>query len=407
MKVIRQLILAIAVLGATSSHAQIAWSSDYTASLKIASISKKPLLVYFTTDWCGWCKVMERETFTDKSVTDQSEKYIPVKLDAEKDGAALAKKLKVSAFPTFVFLNASGVETGRIVGYRTAPTFRNMVEVELNGDRTVDKVEKHLKQFPSDIRALMLLAQIEATKGNSEQAKKVVEKLIFLEAKGPEMAALCCQLGEVIGTADLGFSKRALTYAIELKDTSTRSVAYGRLMNMAAMSGNFELLQSTAKKLMLEKDIEPTLFKQAERVAKGPLQKEVLSQPKSLVMELAKQLSAQENRDRFFLTNLFEDKASLAYLLNYQDGKQGRLMVSIDSVLDVLGIDSLKTRFEFNIDSISQDRRVATAKVNWKANSTSISGSTVSSAGVLSLTMVQDGSLWRIQCAVFEPIPQL
>ena len=36
------------------------------------------------TDWCGWCKVMDRNTFTNEEVINIiNNKFIPIKFDAE------------------------------------------------------------------------------------------------------------------------------------------------------------------------------------------------------------------------------------------------------------------------------------------------------------------------------------
>lgn len=46
--------------------------------------SPRPILVDVYTDWCGWCKVMDRETYGKQAVADYiNEYYYPVKLDAE------------------------------------------------------------------------------------------------------------------------------------------------------------------------------------------------------------------------------------------------------------------------------------------------------------------------------------
>ena len=61
---------------------------DMKTAAAITNTEKKMYFVDVYTDWCGWCKVMDKKTFTDPQVIKAlSEKYHVVKFDAEQKDA--------------------------------------------------------------------------------------------------------------------------------------------------------------------------------------------------------------------------------------------------------------------------------------------------------------------------------
>ena len=66
--------------------AQINWLNFAEAQAKIKENPKK-IFVDLYTDWCGWCKVMDKKTFSDPKVIDYINKhYYAVKFDGEYKG---------------------------------------------------------------------------------------------------------------------------------------------------------------------------------------------------------------------------------------------------------------------------------------------------------------------------------
>ena len=62
---------------------KITWYS-WQQAIELNKTTPKKLLVDVYTDWCGWCKVMDRETFPNDTIADYLNKnFYCVKLNAE------------------------------------------------------------------------------------------------------------------------------------------------------------------------------------------------------------------------------------------------------------------------------------------------------------------------------------
>lgn len=87
-QVIKLLFIAFIVLSLNSNvNAQeselVKWYSIEEAQ---ELVKKEPRKIYIDmyTDWCGWCKVMDKKTFTDESIANHlNTNFYAVKFDAE------------------------------------------------------------------------------------------------------------------------------------------------------------------------------------------------------------------------------------------------------------------------------------------------------------------------------------
>lgn len=53
-------------------------------AIDLSKTKKKKILIDLYTDWCGWCKVMDKNTFSNEDIVAYINKnYIPVKFNAE------------------------------------------------------------------------------------------------------------------------------------------------------------------------------------------------------------------------------------------------------------------------------------------------------------------------------------
>ena len=97
------------------------WTMDYDAALKLAKQKDLPLLLNFTgSDWCGWCKFMDRNVFSKAEWQKYANKNVVlVTLDFPQDQSIVPKeyvsrnhemqsRFGVSGYPTFMIVDSDG-----------------------------------------------------------------------------------------------------------------------------------------------------------------------------------------------------------------------------------------------------------------------------------------------------------
>ncbi|MCF0049457.1 DUF255 domain-containing protein [Dyadobacter sp. LJ53] len=126
----------------------IQWLTIEEAYAKIQQEPRKVLIDVYT-DWCGWCKVMDRETFKNKAVVEYvNRKYYAVKLNAEQKKAiilgdkkfefiseggrgvhqlALALTNNQPSYPTTVFLDDKFTMIQPLPGYMKPKEFHQVI----------------------------------------------------------------------------------------------------------------------------------------------------------------------------------------------------------------------------------------------------------------------------------------
>lgn len=79
------ILLGLAILPFGSMAQEVKWLS-WDEAAKLAETEKNPKKIFIDvyTDWCGWCKKMDKDTFQNAKVAEyMSKNYYMVKLDGE------------------------------------------------------------------------------------------------------------------------------------------------------------------------------------------------------------------------------------------------------------------------------------------------------------------------------------
>lgn len=95
------------------------WLHSEPEAATLATTEKRPMIVDFTAEWCGACKEIAKETFSDPRVQQKAltAKFVAVKVDATNDEDpqvdAVKGKYKVVGLPTVVIYDSTGKERKR------------------------------------------------------------------------------------------------------------------------------------------------------------------------------------------------------------------------------------------------------------------------------------------------------
>lgn len=118
------------------------------AAMEKAEKEDKKIFIDVYTTWCGPCKRMDAEVFSDKMVGERmSKEYIALKIDYERSPFRIdISKYRIKGYPTLLFLDAKGIEIGRIFGARRLDAFN----MEL--DRYSGKKHHPVSQAILDLR---------------------------------------------------------------------------------------------------------------------------------------------------------------------------------------------------------------------------------------------------------------
>lgn len=156
-----------AAAGTVGKSTPAGFTDDFAAACAEAAKSGKHIVAVFSgSDWCHWCKVLERDYLSKKAFVDEAKKdFVLLFIDspqdmsalsdaAKKQNAGLVAKYGIHGFPTVKILDAAGTEIGeaRPQGDVTPKAYAEQLRREV---KEGPLAKRHLAPLQADARALI------------------------------------------------------------------------------------------------------------------------------------------------------------------------------------------------------------------------------------------------------------
>lgn len=264
-------VIVIASLALAGQAAEIRWERSFGAAQKLASKTGKLIMVDFYTDWCGWCKKLDKDTYTDANVVKLASQVVSVKLDAEKEGKELATKYGVDGFPTILFLTAKGEVAGKIVGYLPPAGFSGELTKIVQGYKEFPGLQRELKSKPADGRLNARMALALCSRGQTDSAVACLKKSESAGYSGPEMAKAYNAVGDAYQTD--GKLDAAIVYFEKAEkaaqDPATKGYAMVSRMSCHLGKNDLAAAKKVAQQLVNLRGADPEYVQMAEELLKS------------------------------------------------------------------------------------------------------------------------------------------
>lgn len=107
------------------------FDGSFEEAIKLAKKENKAVFIDGYTSWCGWCKELDKRTFSDDAVAEyMNAHFINMKIDMEStEGAVLAQKYRVRGYPSLLFIDHNKEVAHRIDGFVDAASMLNEAKV--------------------------------------------------------------------------------------------------------------------------------------------------------------------------------------------------------------------------------------------------------------------------------------
>lgn len=187
-------ILAVLISGIKNIQAQkgIEFRElNFEKALETAKKENKMLFLDAYTSWCGPCKKMAAEVFSQPAVGEfMNSRFVSIKVNMEKkEGRKLAERFGIKVYPTMLLIREDGVMHDKLIGGYPARQFIERIRKSVDRKHSLEEWEKryHAGEREAEFLAeyIELMLDMRSAKTANEIAGELLKNLGEEEAATP------------------------------------------------------------------------------------------------------------------------------------------------------------------------------------------------------------------------------
>jgi len=183
------------------------WLTSVDEALTSAAKENRFVLVDLYAEWCGWCKVLEKDVFSSPELKAWAADFVLLRVDVDDGagGSALQARFGAFSLPTTIVMDKHRVQVASVAGYARTAEFLSKLETEMATHRALVEYFEKMRAKPTDDPAhLQKLAEELHARGDGRRAVVVYELLRrHVEPGTPRAAWLAYRVADAYRLAAL------------------------------------------------------------------------------------------------------------------------------------------------------------------------------------------------------------
>ena len=210
------ILIAIFVSGNVFSQGIEFEHGTFDEALEKAKKENKLIFMDCYTTWCGPCKWLAKNIFTQEKVGDYFNKnFVNVKMDMEKgEGIVLNKKYGVQAYPTLLFIDSNGNEVQKLLGGMKAEELITGAKTALDPSLRISALTEKYNNGNRDYDFLITYLKGLKREGDRDKMQNVSREII---AKTSLSEYMNKEQFYIISGANFAYNSKEYNYLLENK----------------------------------------------------------------------------------------------------------------------------------------------------------------------------------------------